>query len=170
MISASPISHGRPGRGSSKSPSTRRSANLRRHLPTVLDQRPTPRRCPGSQVPQPRATQRARLANPCAVRRRPARPSSSRRSALVNSITTAGFPWFITSKRSIHDPIYFSIRTLGVSRIGCTRPSTTEGANRAEALHKLPRFYKYISDVIAERLGEHFSATFYCNPDQTTPS
>src|SRR5262249_59226183 len=63
------------------------------------------------------STTRARRANPCAVRRRPAKPSSSRRSAGVNSIATAGFPIDHASRTGQHDLINFSIRTLAACHL-----------------------------------------------------
>jgi hypothetical protein len=80
-ISSSPMRRGAPLRGSSRSPSTRRSAKRRRHFPTVFSSAPTARAITWFSMPAAAAsTIRARRAKPCAVRRRFAKPSSSARS------------------------------------------------------------------------------------------
>ena len=91
--SSSPIRRGAPGRGSSRRPSIRRSANRRRHLPTVLGAASTRRLMSLFSAPSAaKRTMRARCASPCAVFRRDAKLSSSRRSLCVRSIATAVFP------------------------------------------------------------------------------
>jgi hypothetical protein len=63
--SSSPIWRGAPGRGSSRRPSIRRSANRRRHLPTVLGAAPTRRLMSLFSAPSAASrTMRARWASP----------------------------------------------------------------------------------------------------------
>jgi hypothetical protein len=81
---------GAPGRGSSNSPSRRRSAKRRRHVATVI--RATPSRSTIARLLKPSAassTISARSAPPRATFRRRRRASSSVRSAADNSIRTA---------------------------------------------------------------------------------
>jgi hypothetical protein len=87
---SSVIVRGRPGRGSSVSPSSRCSAKRPRHLVTIG--LVTPSRAAISVFFRPAAaasTIRARCARPCALVRRRAHASSWTRSASVNSIATA---------------------------------------------------------------------------------
>ncbi len=81
---------GAPGRGSSASPSIRRSAKRRRHRATVI--RATPSRSTIARLLSPSAASSticARSASPRATFRRRSRASSSPRSASDNSIRTA---------------------------------------------------------------------------------
>jgi len=96
---SSVIVRGRPGRGSSVSPSSRCSANRLRHLATMPRDTPS---SPASSVfdRSPSATAntiRDRSASACAVVRRRAHASSCRRSWSVNSIPTATFGGITTS-------------------------------------------------------------------------
>ncbi len=91
--SSSPILRGAPGRGSSSRPSTRRSTNRLRQLPTVT--RWTPSRSATSPLVSPSAqarTMRARCARPCAVFRRRAHACSVSRSACVSTKAALGRP------------------------------------------------------------------------------
>ena len=113
-IFSSPILRGAPGRGSSKSPSSPRSAKRRRHLPTVFASAPTRSTMALFSSPSAAAsTIRARRASPWAVFRRRAKPSSSRRSTSDNVIATAALLTRQTSNPTDeHTLTNFSIRTL----------------------------------------------------------
>jgi len=92
-ISSSPILGGVPGRGSSSSPSSRRSAKRRRHLPTVLASAPTSMQIALFSCPDAAAsTIRARRAIAWPVFCARAKDCSSRRSAKLTSIATAALP------------------------------------------------------------------------------
>src|SRR6185312_3564945 len=87
------IDGGRPGRGSSHRPSSRRSTNRCRHLPTVGWE--TPSRAATSLLDNPSAqcsTIRDRSANACADFGRRAHRSNCLRSSDVNSNRTFGRP------------------------------------------------------------------------------
>ena len=73
---------GRPGRGSSPSPSSRDSANRARHFEAVARETPSPAAAALTESPPAQAsTIRDRSARACAVFRRPAHPSRTRRSS-----------------------------------------------------------------------------------------
>jgi len=77
---------GRPGRGSSDSPSNRSTRNRERHFDTVP--RDNSSSCATSEMVPPSAhanTIRARNANACAVFRRRAHPTSTERSSQDNT-------------------------------------------------------------------------------------
>jgi hypothetical protein len=83
---SSVISRGRPGRGSSVKPSNRRARNRDRHLDTMF--RDTPIACATSPIVPPSAhrnTIRDRIANACAVFRRPDHPLRTLRSSSVRT-------------------------------------------------------------------------------------
>ena len=77
---------GRPGRGSSQSPSSRSTKNRRRHFETMS--RDTPNSSATAPIVPPsehRSTIRDRVANACAVFRRRSQPARTRRSTSVRT-------------------------------------------------------------------------------------
>ena len=87
------IEGGRPGRGSSTSPSNRSDANRPRHLRTVGTL--TPSRCASRTLLSPAAapnTIRQRNASACALLRRRVQRTSCSRSASLSVISTAFGP------------------------------------------------------------------------------
>ena len=91
--SSSVTVRGAPGRGSSQSPSKRRSRNRVRHFATVP--RVTPSRSPIAVFDPPSAhanTIRHRNANACALFSRRAHRASVSRSSSLNTTTAAGVP------------------------------------------------------------------------------
>ena len=92
-ISSSPILRGVPGLGSSSSPSSRCAAKRRRHLPTVFASALTSAQIALFSKPVAAAnTIRARRAIAWPVLWARASDSSSRRSAALSTIDTAGLP------------------------------------------------------------------------------
>jgi hypothetical protein len=83
---SSPITRGRPGRGSSDNPSNRSTKNRERHFDTMF--RDTPTTSATSPIVPPsahRSTIRDRNANACDVFRRRAHPASTNRSSSDNT-------------------------------------------------------------------------------------
>ena len=87
---SSVITRGRPGRGSSHSPSNRPATNLDRHFDTVFRETPISAATSPSDLPSAqRNTIRARTANACAVLRRRAHPVNTDRSCSDNTTGTS---------------------------------------------------------------------------------
>src|SRR5674476_476268 len=110
---STPITGGRPGRGSSRSPSRRSSTNRARHLPTVPAAHPTRAATVLLSTPSAHAsTIRERNANACDdFARRDHRVSCSRSSS-VNTSSTFGRP-VLAIPESITYPDNFRCTTLG---------------------------------------------------------
>jgi hypothetical protein len=87
------IDDGRPGRGSSASPSRRASTNRARHLPTICTETPSSSATAVFDRPSAHAsTILDRSASACAEVRRRAHRCSCSRSSLVSSSTAFGRP------------------------------------------------------------------------------
>lgn len=103
-IRSSPMVRGPPGRGSSTNPSSPRSTNRDRHLPTVG--RETPNRCATSVFDAPEAhssTIRDRNATCCELFGRRAHQASVSHSSSVNANSVFGRPALATARILPHD-------------------------------------------------------------------